>query len=95
MFSTPQVTFYPQREKFETKIAKNSWPTINEEFVCGISNNIKKIDDPLKGKFISFTIYAVLGKEEDEEKPAEKHGGILKRYFSFNEIEDVIIRKNG
>lgn len=45
----------------------------------------------MKGKFISFTIYAIFGKENDE-KPSEKTRGVLKRYFSFNEVEDVIIR---
>lgn len=87
-----QVTFYPHREKFETKITKSSWPTINEEFTISVPT--KRIEEPLKGKFISFTVYAILGKEE-EEKPVERHRGVLKRYFSFNEVEEVITRNNG
>lgn len=53
------------------------------------------MEDPLKGKFISFTIYSILGAVEEEEKPIERQRGILKRYFSFNEVEDMIIRNNG
>ncbi|KAG5893682.1 hypothetical protein JTB14_021978 [Gonioctena quinquepunctata] len=87
-----KVTFYPQKDKFETKTVKDSWPTINEEFSCNFSFPVKKFDDYFKGKFVSFTVYAVLGKEEDENKAPEKKKGVLKRYFSFADTEEVLLR---
>lgn len=97
IFDFLQITFYPQREKFETKIVKESWPTINEEFTCNMSIISRKTDDLLKGNFISFTIYAILGKEEEgeETKPLERPRGVLKRYFSFDDGEEILTRKSG
>ncbi|XP_023024428.1 uncharacterized protein [Leptinotarsa decemlineata] len=89
-----KVTFYPQKDKFETKTVKDSWPTINEEFICNLAIPVRRFDDYFKGKFVSFTIYAVLGKEEDEKPPAKKPG-MLKRYFSFNDTEDIVLLRNG
>ncbi|XP_072383640.1 uncharacterized protein [Diabrotica undecimpunctata] len=88
-----KVTFYPSKQKFETKTAKDSWPTINEEFSC-ILLPVKKIDDFFKGQFISFTVYATLGKEEEEQRQKEKPKSILKRYFSFSDGEEIISLRN-
>ncbi|KAJ8977425.1 hypothetical protein NQ317_009678 [Molorchus minor] len=86
-----KVTVFPQKEKFETKTVKESWPTINEEFTFQLILPLKRFDDYFKGKFVSFTIYAVLG--EEEEKPKEKPKGMLKRFLSLNDT-DVFIRHN-
>ncbi|KAJ8930492.1 hypothetical protein NQ314_016719, partial [Rhamnusium bicolor] len=87
-----QVTAFPQKEKFETRTVKESWPTINEEFTFNLIFSTKRYDDYFKGKFVSFTIYAILGDEE--EKPKEKPKGMLKRFLSFNDSEDFdFIRK--
>ncbi|CAH1105845.1 unnamed protein product [Psylliodes chrysocephalus] len=89
-----KVVFYPQKQKFETKTAKDSWPTINEEFTC-IVLPLKKIDDFLKGYFVSFTIYAILGKEEEEQKQMDQPRSVLKKYFSFTEGEQIFsLRKS-
>ncbi|CAG9864735.1 unnamed protein product [Phyllotreta striolata] len=88
-----KVVFYPKREKFETKTAKESWPTINEEF-SSILDGSKRFED-IEGLFVSFTIYAVLGKETEEERPPVKRKSILKKYFSFSDGEEIIsLRKN-
>ncbi|KAJ8918470.1 hypothetical protein NQ315_008167 [Exocentrus adspersus] len=65
-----------------------SWPTINEEFTFNLV--AKRTEDYFKGKFVSFTIYAVLGQEED--KIIEKPTGVLKRLLSFTETDDFIRR---
>lgn len=94
LFLICQVVFYPQKQKFETKTAKDSWPTINEEFTC-IVLPLKKIDDFLKGYFVSFTIYAILGKEEEEQKQMDQPRSVLKKYFSFTEGEQIFsLRKS-
>lgn len=88
-----KITVYPGKQKFETKTVKDSWPTINEEFSCTIVP-VKKIDDYFKGHFVSFTIYAILGKEEEEQRQNEKPRSILKRYFSFGDGEEFISLRN-
>lgn len=84
--------FYPQKQKYETKVCKNSSPIINEYFICKEGVHIKNSNDPFKGKFISFTIYAIFGKEDEEENHLERKRGLLKRYFSFN--GDVFTRNS-
>ncbi|CAH2000043.1 unnamed protein product [Acanthoscelides obtectus] len=79
------------KEKFETKIAKDSWPTINEEFKFNLILPSKPSDDFLKGTFASFTVYAVMGKEEDEETDQGAKRLPLKRYLSFNDTMDEIM----
>ncbi|KAJ8940983.1 hypothetical protein NQ318_011716 [Aromia moschata] len=87
-----QVTVFPQKEKFETKTVKESWPTINEEFTFNMLFVSKGGGDYFKGQFVSFTIYAVLG--EDEDKPTDKPKGMFKRFLSFTDSEDFIRRES-
>ncbi|CAH1118024.1 unnamed protein product [Phaedon cochleariae] len=91
-----KVTFYPTKEKFETKTNKDSWPTINEEFTCNLIIPTKRFSDEyFKGKFVSFTVYAVLGKEMEEDETLEKPKSILKRYLSINEGEQFFTLRSG
>lgn len=85
-----KVTVFPQKEKFETRTVKESWPTINEEFTFNLTLPTKRIEDYFKGKFVSFTIYAVLGEEENN--TTDKPSGILKRFLSFTDTDDFIRR---
>lgn len=86
------MTVFPSKEKFETKSVKDNWPTINEEFSFSLGVSEKRTGDILKGKFVSFTIYATL-EETEEEKPAKSSRGVVKRFFSFDENSDFL-RKN-
>lgn len=85
-----KVTIFPSKEKFETKIVKDSWPTINEEFTFNL-NVSPKTYDILKGTFVSFTIYAIL-EETVEEKP-QKNTNYLKKFLS-DKTEDFIRKNN-
>lgn len=77
---------FPEKEKFETSIVKESWPTFNEEFSFTLHSNGRQ-NDPIKGKFISFTVYSVL---ENTEAPARgRTRGTLKRFFSFSEYGET------
>lgn len=86
------MTVFPQKEKYETKTVRESWPTINEEFTFDLSQSTRKTDDYFKGKFVSFTIYAVLG--EEEATTIDRPAGILKRFLSFTEAEELIRRSS-
>nr|CAH7721654.1 unnamed protein product [Callosobruchus chinensis] len=88
-----KVTFYPLKEKFETKTAKDSWPTINEEFKFNLILPSRPPDDFLKGMFASFTVYAIMGKEEEEESGQGTKRLALKRYLSFNDTMDEIMTR--
>lgn len=90
LHSSLQVTVFPQKEKFETRTVKESWPTINEEFTFNLTLPTKRVEDYFKGKFVSFTIYAVLGEEENN--TTDKPSGILKRFLSFTDTDDFIRR---
>lgn len=48
---------FPGKEKYETELAKESWPTFNSEFVFALPSNLP---NALLGKFVSFTVYAIL-----------------------------------
>ncbi|CAH0556971.1 unnamed protein product [Brassicogethes aeneus] len=78
-----KVTVFPEKEKFETKIVVNPTPIFNEEFIFPLTSPYTSRSDPLKGKFISFTIYANLEDEQETSGTTPKH--VLKRFFSFNE----------
>ncbi|CAG9768618.1 unnamed protein product [Ceutorhynchus assimilis] len=84
-----KVTVFPTKEKFETKPAKDNWPTINEEFPFTLNIPDKKTIDFLKGIFVSFTIYATLD-ETEEEKPTKAEKGPIRRFFSFDENSDFL-----
>ncbi|RZC39994.1 uncharacterized protein BDFB_001876 [Asbolus verrucosus] len=80
-----KVTVFPEKEKYETSVVKESWPTFNEEFPFTLHSSSKYYADYFKGKFISFTVYAVL--ENTTESVGKRHtGSKLKRFFSFSEF---------
>lgn len=54
-----QVTVFPGREKFETEIVKESWPTFNDEFTFNLASSLPTAKAFL-GKFVSITVYAIL-----------------------------------
>ncbi|XP_050302912.1 uncharacterized protein LOC126740785 [Anthonomus grandis grandis] len=90
-----KVTVFPIKEKFETKPVTGNWPTINEEFAFSLNVPDKKPSgDWLKGKFVSFTIYATLEESCEEEKPnkSTRSGVFLKRFFSFDENSEFLRR---
>ncbi|XP_076271439.1 uncharacterized protein LOC143203190 isoform X2 [Rhynchophorus ferrugineus] len=83
-----KVTFFPSKEKFETKIARDTWPTINEDFTAHLNYSDKFIGDMLKGAFISFTIYAILDDPEEKKSPKSKNK--LTRLLSLEENANFI-----
>ncbi|XP_060517401.1 uncharacterized protein LOC132696640 [Cylas formicarius] len=91
-----KVTVFPNKEKYETKVVKDSWPSINEDFSFDVNIPEKRACDPLKGKFVSFTIYSVFEDAADDDAPTEKAKprNVMKRFFSFNDESDFI-RKSG
>ncbi|XP_044751437.1 uncharacterized protein LOC123311488 [Coccinella septempunctata] len=62
-----KLTVFPQKDKFETKIVEQSWPTFDEEYKFKIQSNSTS-GDSLKGKFVSFTAYALLYGEQEKRK---------------------------
>lgn len=86
-----QITVFPEKEKYETSVVKESWPTFNEEFPFTLHSTSKHYQDYFKGKFVSFTVYAVL--ENTTETVAKKHStSKLKRFFSFSEFGENTTR---
>ncbi|XP_066260150.1 uncharacterized protein [Euwallacea similis] len=89
-----KVTVFPIKKKFETKIVKDSWPTFNEEFAFNLNGTDKSSEAHLKGLFVSFTIYATLDEQSEEEKSSKTaRKSVIKRFFSFDENSDFL-RKN-
>lgn len=76
------MTLFPEKEKFDSKTVTDSTPIFNEEFTFRLQSSRIK-DDPLKDKFISFTIYANL--EDVNETENKKPTNMLKRFLSFND----------
>ncbi|KAK9870630.1 hypothetical protein WA026_008192 [Henosepilachna vigintioctopunctata] len=74
-----KVTVFPQKEKFETKLVEQSWPTFDEEFKFKIQSQ-SSYTDCLKGKFISFTAYAIL---YGEHKTKNDEKTLISRLISF------------
>lgn len=54
-----QVKVLPGKEKYETELVKESWPTFNDEYIFNLSSNLPTAKVFL-GKFVSFTVYAIL-----------------------------------
>lgn len=50
---------FPGKEKYETELVTESWPVFNNEFIFNISTNLPTTK-ALLGKFVSFTVYAIL-----------------------------------
>ncbi|XP_044267308.1 uncharacterized protein LOC123013061 [Tribolium madens] len=83
-----KITVFPEKEKYETSVVKESWPTFNEEFPFTLHSTSKYYQDYFKGKFISFTVYAVL--ENATETMAKKNPtSKLRRFFSFSEFGET------
>lgn len=75
---------FPGKAKFETQVAKESWPTYNQEFVFNlIPNGTSTLQDHFSGKFIVFTAYAVLETQCQTNDIATKSRNTLKRMFSL------------
>jgi len=79
-----KITVFPEKEKYETSIVKESWPTYNEEFIFTLHSATKYFEDYFKGKFISFTVYAVL--EHATEAARTRPKSTLRRFLSFSEF---------
>lgn len=67
---------------------KESWPTFNEEFPFTLHSSSKYFADYLKGKFVSFTVYAVL-ENITESKTKNPSTSKLRRFFSFSEFGEA------
>lgn len=65
------MKLFPGKEKFETKLQKESWPVFNQDFTFPLQAKSNHVQDLLMGKFVVFTVYAILdhhGSEKDEAK---------------------------
>lgn len=78
---------FPGKQKFETCVAKESWPNFNQEFDFDLHTGRAPISEALSGKFISFTAYAIL------DSPTESKTKTLKRSFRiFSEKKPELSR---
>lgn len=67
-----KVKLFPGKDKFETKLQKESWPVYNQEFVFEISTNSNRFEEQLNGKFIVLTVYAILENVRKSEEAKAK-----------------------
>lgn len=83
-----KVRVFPGRDKFETQLVKDSWPTFNEEFDFIIQGDSRRqCEEEFAGKFVVLTAYAVLSHQQKSTKLKSKNS--FKKLFSFmNETED-------
>jgi hypothetical protein len=79
---------FPEKEKYETSVVKESWPTFNQEFTFMLQSPSKYYEDHFRRKFISFTVYAVLGNSTEPVIPKNSTSK-LKRFFSFNNFGET------
>ncbi|KAF5273573.1 hypothetical protein FQR65_LT04571 [Abscondita terminalis] len=88
-----KVRVFPAREKFETSLVGNSWPTFNEEFCFTMQNvSAPNSENLFTGKFVVLTAYALLSNQENSKKAITKKS--FKNFFSsLTESEDDKKRK--
>ncbi|KAF5306626.1 hypothetical protein FQA39_LY08815 [Lamprigera yunnana] len=77
-----KVRVFPEREKFETSLVSNSWPSYNEEFCFTLrTSRSSGCDNIFAGKFVVLTAYALLSNQEGTSKTKPKRS--FKKFFSF------------
>lgn len=84
-----QVRVFPGKEKYETELVKESWPTLNDEFIFDLSTNMSTAK-ALLGKFVSFTVYAIL--ENAYKKNALPRS--IGRHFAFFSTKSADLNRN-
>lgn len=68
-----KVRVFPAREKFETSLIGNSWPSYNEEFCFTMQNvSTTNYENLFTGKFVVLTAYAILSNQESSAKAKSK-----------------------
>lgn len=90
-----KIRVSPGREKYETQIVKEADPIFNQEFNFDLQDNLKRIDDVFSGRFVMFTVYALLENEEEKGKLKRKESFSkqLKNFIGGNDQEDFIREK--
>ncbi|KRT86477.1 C2 domain containing protein [Oryctes borbonicus] len=89
-----KVRVYPAKEKYETEIVKQSWPTFNQELTFDLTSNADSLKDQFLGKFVTLTVYAIL---ESSNKGANvRRAKSMRNSFRFlvGKEENVEIRKS-
>lgn len=71
-----KVRVSPGRDKYDTEIITDSDPMFNQEFNFELQKSPNRLEDIFTGKFVMFTIYAIL--------EAESERGKLRRKESFS-----------
>jgi len=79
---------FPGRDKFETQLVKDSWPTFNEEFNFTIQSNSYSIDEQFTGKFVVLTAYALLSNHLKPTKIKSKNS-FLKLFSVMHESDHL------
>lgn len=80
-FASLQVRTFPGRDKFETQLVKESWPTFNEDFTFPIQSSSFRVSEQFAGKFVVLTAYALLRTQQQKSKT--KSTNSFKKLFSF------------
>lgn len=81
-----KVRVFPAREKFETQLVKDSWPTFNEDFTFTLPTaSHGTFESFFTGKFVVLTVYALLNSQQNTMGSKSKRS--LKKFFSFRENE--------
>lgn len=66
------MKLFPGKEKFETKLQKESWPVFNQDFIFELPSKSNRFEEQLSGKFVVFTVYAILENFRQSEESSQK-----------------------
>lgn len=82
-----KVRVFPAKEKFETQLVKDSWPTFNEDFTFTLPNASRgNFESLFTGKFVVLTVYALLSSQQNTKGSKSKRS--LQNFFSFRENDE-------
>ncbi|KAK9739846.1 C2 domain [Popillia japonica] len=89
-----KVRVYPGREKCETDIVKQSWPTFNQELTFDLQSNASTLKDQFLGKFVTLTVYAVLESPNKNTSNVRRSNSLRNSFrFLIGKEENVDVRK--
>ncbi|KAI4465367.1 c2 domain [Holotrichia oblita] len=90
-----KVRVYPGREKCETDIVKQSWPTFNQELTFDLQSNANTLKDQFLGKFVTLTVYAVLESPNKNGTNVRRSNSLRNSFrFLIGKEENVDVRKS-
>lgn len=83
------MKLFPGKEKYESKVQKESWPVYNQDFIFPIQVNSDRLEDILIGKFVVLTVYAILENQSNDNSSSAKGSRLSESSFKNFFTKDI------